>query len=240
MNLSLPELLDKYSDLVSLVRADHKKAGFLFGTGHDFSHALMVAQYSLKLTATCTQKLSQKLVWIACILHNTDRLYPEWNDQQLTQKLLLYLDTVPLISNLEKDLIVEAVLRHSEKPLPGDNPITVILMDSDKLGIIGPQMHIQAAQFRPQLPPINFAYLEQYPPGCDYKNPGSVFRDLISALEWEGGFEHKGQKYPWIRTEKARELAQPLFKKLRSYLSDLLKQYEEVGLLPYPFLEDFE
>jgi len=234
MSLKAVEMCQRFSELVQAVREDHRKENALVGGGHDFIHALMTAQYCLKIA----DEPLASLAWIAAICHNTDRIFPEWSDG-LAVKVWNYLDCAS-IPDSAKRFIVEAVMNHSQRPSLEDNPVTVILMDADKLANLGSLLIIRSAQHQPAIPAINLRYFSQYPPNCSYRNPGSIYRDICSSLEWEGEFERDGEKHPWIRTKKARELAQPLFKETRDFFNGLVNQFTDTGLLPYPFLEDFE
>ncbi|MBI3631791.1 MAG: hypothetical protein HY219_02930 [Candidatus Staskawiczbacteria bacterium] len=140
------------------------------------------------------------------------------------------------------DMIAEAVMQHSKWPSPKDNPVTVILKDADKLANLEPlTLAVRASQWQADLSPVNLVHLDQYPPKCNYKKPGSILRDLVSSLEWEGECEYEpGKKIPWLRIPKAVELAKPMFKLLRGLISATIHNYKAVGLIPYPFPEDFE
>lgn len=220
----MPEPMWKvFPELVRMVREDHKAKNALVGDGHDFTHALMVAQYCLQIT----DEPIATLAWVAGICHNTDRHY---GDQMVESMVNQYLACTNF-SDQDKKLVLEAVLNHSHLPSSSDNPVTIILMDADKLGNLGWQVVVRSAQLQPHLPLINFIYLDQYPPGHNFKNPGSIYRDMVSVLEWsEPG---------WIRTPKAKELAKLLFDNIRRFLDGILKQYKDIGLLPYPFPGDF-
>jgi hypothetical protein len=222
MNESLWKVFTK---LVKAVREDHGTAGALVGTGHDFTHALMAAQYCLQITDEDDPLAT--LGWLAGICHNTDRLFP---NESVESRVWNYLSFTNLFSE-EKDLIIEAVLNHSHKPSPDDLPLTIVLMDADKLANLGFTLALRSAQFQPNLPPINLTYLFEYPPGHNYKNPGSICRDIASSLEWREG---------WFRLPKAIKLAEPLFAQLEQFLQGVLKQFKDTGLFPYPFSEDFE
>lgn len=217
-------LWETFPELVEKVRKDHKAKNALVGTGHDFVHALMVAQYCLQIADDPLATLA----WVAAICHNTDRHY---GDEAVEKMMGDYLACTNF-SDQGKKLVTEAVLNHSRRPSPSDQPVTIVLMDADKLGNLGWQVVVRSAQFQPHLAPINLKYLNQYPPGCNFKNPGSIFRNMVSCLEWaEPG---------WIRMPKAMELARPLFEDIRRFLDRIIEQYGNVGLLPYPFPEDFE
>lgn len=227
-------LWEIYWVLVDMVRDDHRKQGALFGTGHGFDHAMVVAQY-------CTLIAPPELVkasWVAAICHNTDHLWPQATDAEIEQTTRDYLGCGTDLPLAERVQILEAVLQHSKPPSPDENPVTVILKDADKLGNLGVQVLVRSGQFWPNLPMIDLRYLDpsQRPPGTTFQKPGSIWWDMQGVLEWEGDF--KG--IPWIRTEKARELAKPLFAEIRRITEGLVQPYRDLGLLPYPFPDDFD
>lgn len=224
----LKKLLSIFHDLVEMVRQDHHNKKALLGSGHSFEHALMVGQYCLQIEE---DPLAKQLAWIAALCHNTDRLFPEYDSYVVSIRVSRYLSETNLTSK-QRALIIEAVLRHSQRPVLSDNLITVVLMDADKLANLGCQAIIRSGQFRHNLPVIDLRYLSERPPGTSFTAPGSVYWDLLGHLEWgEPG---------WLRTPKAIELAKPLIKEHRDFLEGLVKQYQDTGLLPYPFPEDFE
>src|SRR3990167_394390 len=116
------KLLEKFFELVNVVRQDHKEQNASIGGGHDFAHALMVAQYCLQIS----EDPIATMAWVAGICHNTDRLFPELNDNELESKIYSYLSCI----NLNNQPICEAVMEHSKKPSLEDNPVTVVLKDS--------------------------------------------------------------------------------------------------------------
>ncbi len=217
----------KIAGLVKMVREDHKSQNALVGTGHDFTHALMVGQYALQITSEhlCT------LGWVAALFHNTDRLYPEKSEEKIAEKVCGYLTTTQ-INDINQKLIVEAVLKHSKKPSADDSPLTIVLMDADKLSNMGLAAIIRAGQFRPNVATIDLRYLDKKPPRYTFKNPGSVYWDIYGHIEW---YEQK-----YFRIPKARELAESLYQEERAFFDQVARPYNQVGLIPYPFPEDFD
>lgn len=217
---------EEFPHFVEMVRRDHEEKKALVGGGHGFEHALMVGQYCLKISGEPWATRA----WFAALCHNTDWLNPGWTHDQIGQRVMKYLEFTNL-SNGEKNLIVEAVLKHSERPKPEDNPVLIILKDADKLANMGPGAIIRSGQFRPHLPVVDPRYLHSRPPGTTFKEPGSIYWDCKNHIEWgEPG---------WLRTPKAIALAQPLLKQHREFIASLMKEFYDVGLIPYPFPEDF-
>lgn len=225
MSSKMHQKLEQFSQLVKAVRQDHRAKNALLGGGHGFDHAYVAAHYCLEIA----EDPLATLAFVAAMCHNTDRHY---GDEMVEQMMAHYLRCTGF-SDQDKFLVTEAVLTHSQRPSQSDNPVTVVLMDSDKLTILRLSSIIGAGQFRPNLPIIDLRYpdLNECPPGTSYKNPGSVARDMMGWLEWE--------EEGWIRTPKAKELAKPKFRRVRQFLDDLVSEIRDVGLLEYPFKEDF-
>ncbi len=230
-------LLKKFAKLVELIRKDHAEQNALIGKGHDFTHALLVAHYCLKIA----EGPIAEMAWVAALCHNTDRLFPSWKPTDVATQIYRYLRTTDIPDSYRAS-IVEAVVSHSRKPSPDDNEFTILLMDSDKLGNLDPfTVTARAAQWQPNVPPVDLYHLDQYPPGCNYHNPGSIFMDIMGLLEWEGDCEYEpGKKIPWLRLERSRTLAKPMFRLLRALATQTFETYKDLELIPYPFPEDFK
>ncbi|OHA18455.1 MAG: hypothetical protein A2664_00735 [Candidatus Taylorbacteria bacterium RIFCSPHIGHO2_01_FULL_46_22b] len=221
--MSLPKLWEKFSELTRLVREDHRNARHLVGHGHDFAHALMVAQYAQLIAS---EQHEGELGWAAGLMHNTDHLFGEEKVNEIMEGYLVHV----LFSPADKNLVCEAVLTHSEIDSPKDNPISIILKDADKLANIGESVILRSGQFRPDITAMDPRFLKFSDPKATYRNPRSLLQDLRHILQWE----------TMMRTEKARMISKPYFDRLRSFIDHCPDQFEESGLTPYPFPEDFE
>ena len=207
------KLWEKYSTLVLMVKNDHSTKGVVGGP-HDFYHALMVAQYGQMIAEG--ERVGE-LAWLAGLCHNTDYMFGEQTEERIEQ----YLEVVPDLSGKEKVLILEAVLNHSKKNDPADNPITVALKDADRLANSGAIHTIRAAQYFPSLPPVDLVFLSCSPTGT-FRKPNSVAEHLYYCLEWEG----------WLRLPKAKELAARYFRERQEFLKNIEDQLRETGLYP--------
>lgn len=223
MNAENRRLWQKYPTLVGVVKTDYL-AQRAFGRGHNILHALMVAQYAELIAET--ERIGE-LGWIAGMVHEPHRLFPGISKEEVAQKLREYLMRgLPAGALTEEEiaLVVEAVLEHSKRNDPNDNPVTVVLKDADRLINIGPYHWLGAAQFRPDIPAVDPRFITTSDPRATFKNPLSVLQDLKHTLEWES----------WLRLPKARELGKPKFDAIRWYIGELEKQFEILGLLPFP------
>src|SRR3989338_3074125 len=135
-------LLADFHELVDMVHFDHERQG-ICGGGHDFYHALIVASYAALIAENV--RLAT-LGFVAGICHNADRMYPH-DECPLPPAYLR--KTGDELSYSEREAVCEAVMEHSKKNDPNDNPVTVILKDADRLGNIGPLHWLRAGQFRP-------------------------------------------------------------------------------------------
>ena len=210
----------KFNELVRLVQQDHQKQRAVCAAGHDFEHAFAVAQHAKSIAED--DRIGE-LGWIAGVCHNTDRIFPDASETEVRAKVSEYLSVVPLDEN-EKTLVLEAVMEHSKKNDPKDNPVTVALKDADQIENISALAFIRSGQHFHDLQPVDYRHLWENP-DATFKNPLSVARDLRHHLEWES----------WLRTPKAREIAAPRFEFLRLFLSKIEKELKDAGLFPYPF-----
>lgn len=214
-----------FPNLVAAVQRDHI-AMEATGGGHDFIHALMVAQYAKIISE---EERLGILGWIAGLIHNTDRIF----SKNIAKKINSYLQIPELhLNNAEKRDISTAVMKHSEPNKETDNPVAVVLKDADKLANIGPNIFIRSGQFYHDLPAFDPHWVEEPDPTSSYHNPKTVWRDILLSLEWRGK-DRNGRD--WIRTPKARQLSEKWFVMLESFLKGFASQLKEVELLPYPF-----
>lgn len=213
-------LWEKFPVQVQLVQQDHitQKA---FASGHNFYHALMVAQYALSIAED--ERIGE-LAWIAGIIHNTDRLFPNLGPRGVGEKVRKYLERGFTGSSFDADWIVEAVLDHSKKNDPSDNQVTVTLKDADRLLNIGPYHWLGAAQFRWTILPVDPRFILTSDTTATFKDPKSILQDIKHTLEWES----------WLRLPKAQALGKPKFDAIRWYIAQIESQFDILGLLPFP------
>ncbi len=219
------QLWNSFPELVVIIQKDHKRQQPLSFGGHDFGHALGVAQYAAMIAE---DEKTGTLGWVAGLCHNTDRIFPGSSDEEIEKKIREYLNATSF-EDREKSLIVEAVLEHPKKNDPNDNPVTIILKDADRLDNLGALVCLRSAQLYHNMPAVDYIHLFS-DPNATFKNPGSVAKDIAHLLEWE----------PWLRLPKAKILAAPKFAFLKSFLQEIEHELREKGLYPYPFAPDEE
>src|SRR3989344_2198841 len=168
-------LWNSFPELIARVREDHKKQKEVSFGGHNFEHAVAVAQYGQMIAE---DEKTGTLAWVAGLSHNTDRIFPGSSDEEIAKKVGEYLALTPFAEN-EKFLIIEAVLNHSKKNDSKDNPITVILKDADRLDNAGALVCIRSAQLYHNLPPVDYTHLFA-DSNVTFKNPGSIAREIAN------------------------------------------------------------
>lgn len=210
-------LWERFPELTEAVRQDHirQKA---FGSGHDFYHALMVAQYGFLIAVGPDTAV---LGWVAGLCHNTDRIFPK---DQVEYIVRYYLDEGTMFSSEVKELVLEAILEHSKKNDPKDNPVTVALKDADRLGNIGSLHWLRSAQFQPTIQVVDPRFISETDPTATFRNPKTLIHDIKETLLWES----------WLRLPKAKELGKPVFEEIRRFLKNIESQFETLGLYPFP------
>ncbi len=217
MNIN-ERLWETFSKLIKRVQEDHMACG-AFGKGHDFYHALVVAQYA---TLIAEKTKFGFLGWIAGICHNVDHLYP---GEDIRRIVWSYLETTDImLSDDEKIWIVETVVHHSEPNHPADDALLQTLKDADQLGNLNQIAWIRMGQFRPGVPAVDPRFIGTSDPAATFKNPKAILDNIRCTLEWE----------KWLRLPKAKELGKPMFEQIRLLLKDTEHQFETLGLLPFP------
>lgn len=202
-----------YRELDRAGRANH---------GHGFyDHDLAVAQYG---TLIAPDERTGELAWIAGLLHSTDHFYPDRIGEIVRERLALLPQN---IAAREKELVVDAVLRHEEANSADDSPVSVTLKDADRLANIGALVIARSGQFFPAIPAADPAHLETRDPASIYWHPTSVLEDLRDLLQYEAG--------PYgLRLARAREIAGPRFQYLREYLNRVAADFKHLGIIPWP------
>ncbi len=214
MNLCLWK---SFPGLVRAVKADYIARGAV-GGGHDFYHALMVAQYA-ELIAEDPETAT--LGWITGLLHNTDRMYPK---EKVIPVLTRHLQMVRLNIPSGHLCILRAVLEHTKRNDPADSPLLMTLKDADRLANIGAWHFLRAAQFRPTILAVDPRFIVKQDPTATFKDPKSVLGDIEHTLEWES----------WLRLPKTQELGKPMFDEIRRLVANIESQFETLGLLSFP------
>jgi hypothetical protein len=176
------------------------------GSGHDLIHDLMVSGYAVRISETefpSNERLAE-LVWIAGMLHSTDRFFGE--DVAHRTFLENMLTEAGLTDPADRADVMTAILEHGRPNQQSDGLITVVLKDADRLANINPLVIIRSTQFHPGLPTHDPQHLAcSRSPGSTYKNPNSVMDDIFGCTEWE----------TWLRTDAAKKIGKKYFAFLR-------------------------
>ncbi|MBI4085867.1 MAG: HD domain-containing protein [Candidatus Liptonbacteria bacterium] len=228
--MSIETLIKKYTELLTMVIRDHEKVR-ASESGHDFEHALMVANYSVRIADDAR---TAKLAWVAGICHNTDHLIerglvPEHFrkkhtlDTLVRKKLIQYLQYTTLNHN-DKQLVIEAVMEHRKRNDPRDSKVTVALKDADRLANVGALLCLRSAKELEHLPVLDYIHLFHHP-SSSYRHPESVGKDISYSLEWK----------KWLRLPKAKKIGAKRFAFLKIFMQDIENQLKESRLRPYPF-----
>ncbi len=217
-------LLSRYGTLVEMVRADHIAKGAI-GKGHDFYHALRVANMCLKISDY--DSLIDELAWVAGLIHNVDHLFPA---NEIGSNLIRYFDATSLCAEY-RHIIKLAVERHSGRNHPDDSDVQICLMDADKVVCLEADVIMRAAQFVCHLPTFDPRFVRTDDPSANYRNPKTVIRDLLGVLEW---VDLDG----WFRLPKALEMAQERAKFIRLFINTFARQLEAANMLSPEFPEE--
>lgn len=236
------KIWEVYPGLAGAVKQAHDEVGLNNG-GHDFDHALRVAQMALTVAWPENQHLAL-FAGMAGLCHNADRI--------LERKLHLKSGNISTVSDedvialtrgwlrsvigfgewewrSEFTSVIEAVINHGSKPnSPDDHLVTIALTDADRLINMEPDVIIRYGQHHLDIPALDPVYIEATP-GANYRDPKTVAWDIANCITWAA------ETGPYIlRLPKARELGQERAAYLRMFLDTLKRQRANLGLIPYP------
>lgn len=195
----------------------HKNSKSAFGHGID--HDITVASYA---TIIAQDERIAELSWVAGMLHSMDHVLGREGDE-LSSKLRELLQVLPenYFLEQERDLVLEAVLKHGEKFPEIENPILTILQDADRLANLDLLVTIRGGQFRPHIPAVELKWIDEINPESTYRNPKSVFDAIrITVREYEQLF----------KSPKAKALAEIGIMELSNYIENIKSTYRKLGL----------
>lgn len=216
----IPALFRKHAALVAAVKQDHVDNGAV-GKGHDFLHAVRVANVAYEIAFTETlHRRALEWAWICGILHNTDHLFGE---KAVRVNLERYLALTELLPG-EIAAIMHAVENHSKKNSPEVPPLLQFLMDADKVVCLEADVIVRAGQFMCHLPMFDPRYVNTPDPEATYRNPKTVLRDIEGVLEWVD------DPNKWFFTQTARRMAQERGALIRIFVNTLKQQIRDAGL----------
>lgn len=237
--MELPKIWNLFPGLARVVKEAHERVGLTNG-GHDFDHALRVAQMALRVAWPEDQEFA-KLAGASGLLHNNDRILERElrlksenisrvEDVAVVAMTQVMLSGVGGFSEEDGRLIIEAVVNHGSKPNSfDDHLVSVALADADRLINMEPDVIIRSAQHHADILSLDPVYIEASP-GANYRDPKTVAWDVANCITWSA------ETGPYIvRLPLARELAQERASYLREFLAMVKRMRADLGLYPdYP------
>jgi len=227
------KIWEVFPRITTVIKKCHESEGGTF-FGHDFDHALRVANYA---TIIAEDEKTARLAGLAGLCHNADRIlqhktdvgfYGDVLDVEVKKLVNSWLDNDKNISIDDREIVLDAVLHHSKKNDPSDSPTLITLMDADRLVNIEADLIPREGQCIPNVHVIDPILLLS-DPEAHFFNPKSIMRHVKEILDWEieGGIVG-------IRLPKARKIAKSRFNFLKLFLKTTIDQRKEAGLIPYP------
>lgn len=220
-----------FPELYRVVKEEHERVG-LIGDGHDFWHAVRVAQCAIKIAETPEVG---RLAAAAGLCHNADYILrlknPRWWSNPAPDLITLcvqnWLQQEPRIRDEEYLQIADAVVLHDrQNKYQVGKPVVITLADADRVVNLEADVIIRCGQYYSNLPAVDpVHWLDD--PEATYRKPKSVLRDIAYALDW---VERGGPVS--IRLPKAWGPAISRATFLRSYLETVRRQWKEAGFLP--------
>jgi HD superfamily phosphodiesterase len=190
--------------------------------GHGLDHDVTVAMLAVNIAPD--SRTADK-AFVAALLHSTDRLMVESNKMAEETHMRVCLSCLPdgTFSMDEIKEIVQAALRHSELNRDDQSLTQQVLMDADRLANMMPSVIIRSGQFRPEIPPFEFRYLNwKINPDSTYRDPKSVLDDLRITLR---------EYMPQFRIEKAKLIAARYAAFLVSFIMAVEDTNGDLGLV---------
>jgi len=213
-------MAEKYPEFWNRVVADHIKY-MMFGRGHDFLHAVIVAQYGVLIAP---DENTSRMAWFAGMLHNIDRMIGRQRAGTITVIARDCLGLVPDLKEKEIPMIIGAVLNHWRLNEPDDSPVLVVLKDADRLGNLTPFHPARSVQHMTERLGGHVVVDPRFvakKADTEYGNNPTTMDDLQACLEWE----------PMLRLPKAQEIGRPMFDFLRQMLEMEQQRLDETGIL---------
>lgn len=227
--------------LTRAVKLSHEKLPWPMLYCHDNDHVLRVGDRALVIAE---DEESGRLAAAGGLTHNADRFLQKLAgsgrsgmvaDSAVVAMVNDWLNAEPIgtFSESDRELIVDAVLKHSNRNSPADGLVHRTLQDADRTVNIELDVIIRKGQFfGDDMRVVDPVHLLD-DPDATYKAPGSILwtvKDDIECFEAENGVAS-------LRLPKAREYAKPLFAEARQYLHMVLRQRDRAGLIAYPVID---
>ena len=221
-----------FPELYRVVKEKHERVG-LTGDGHNFWHAVRVAQCALDIAETPEVG---RLAAAAGLCYNAGRIlnkefvvgdFPTPRDSIISKRVENCLRQESRLAGQEYSVIVEAVLLHNRQNWEqAGKPVAITLADADRIVNLEADVVIRNGQFHHSLPAVDPVHFLS-DPAASYRDPRSVLFDISLSLDW---MEPGGPVC--IRLPKAWGRAKPRAEFLRLYLDTVLRQWEQAGMVP--------
>ena len=227
-----------FPEIAEAVRRKHGEVG-LFGH-HDWYHAFRVGEVArqISLDEWSDERLSH-LTGLAGLAHNADHIIyhvlgrekyktsPDTN-QKVLDLIGSWLSS-SMLKPFEKETVVDAVLNHQAKNMPGDSNVLIALKDADRVVNFDEDVIARSGQNYPNVPVVDYRYFLDNP-DATFREPGSVMKDLANCFDWVNP-----KTLFCVRTRLGRKMAEERAVYLRDYLERVKSRLTEIGLCPYPF-----
>ncbi len=225
---------EQFPGVFLAVKQDHNEVGLV--SHHDFVHAARVGEiaYQIALNEWGNERMAQ-LAGISGLCHNSDRIIQaklnlERKDPSPAEVSSLIFSQLGTDFTLaERDLIIEAVLKHEDLNSINDSPILISLMDADRVVNLDIDLFPRSGQYYSDLPVVDYLHFLN-DPKATYRDPKTVLRDIAYSLDWVNP-----NSAVCIRTVLGQRMALRRTEIFRVFFEALKSQLEEEGVKPYPF-----
>lgn len=214
---SVERFREQFPGYYAAVKAAHASA-LLPHRGHGLDHDVTVVAWALRLG----EGRERVLAAIAALAHSSDRLIGREDRERVREFVLALLSHLPQdeVTDDEKEVIVDAVLKHGQRNQPDASLVLQLLQDADRLAGMMPHIITRSGQFHPEIAALEFPYLSSKNPLTTFPRPMNCLDNLRDVLEWRDMFH----------SARARELAEPFIEYLEGYLRFIAESHRELGL----------
>ncbi len=210
-----------FAEFYQAIKEKHTSVGQR-NRGHGLDHDVTVAQIGVRIAPD--ERTADK-AWVAGMLHSLDHLieHDDKNDPAVSGALATLLSHLPkdYFSSEEVGEIGQAALRHSELNRDDQSLTQQVLMDADRLANLQVSIMIRGGQYRPTIPPLEFEYLDKINPSSTYREPKNVLDNIRLNMS---------EYVPQLRLSKAKDMGRQYEARLKAYLQEIQKDYDELGL----------
>jgi hypothetical protein len=207
----------------------HQENPGMAASGHDFDHDLRVAEMAALIAP---DEATAYLAAAAGFCHSADRFVQvivgvgradvDEVPVKVIVNALLATTSLEVLPREERQVIVDAVMKHGRPNEADDNLVLKTLKDADRIVNCDPDVICRSTRHHLDCPNVDYVN-GLHDPAATYKEPLSVLRDISHCLEWT----QPGGKFGW-RLQKAGQQMAWRAEILRAWIDGILRSRKTV------------